>query len=286
MELCDGLDNDCDGSVDRGASDMGSWYQDADGDGFGDANSPQAACDQPVGTVSDNTDCVDTDDTIYPGAPELCDGLDNDCDGSPEVCDANAACIENAGGYTCECNAGYEGDGQVCTEVAVSLDGLRWDLPCVSGHGSPVCTVVSNTVTDSTTLGGDSSITYNVELRFRGLVELKTYSGGLAQGYFRTGGSDNGDGYNVYYLEVSDPYQVYYLNDGVSNIYYCFPLDYTATVPMQGGATVTLYATAKDNLEIVNIDSNGIPITIPDVDPYPAAYDGQFIQVDVLSVTY
>src|SRR5690606_24652288 len=79
-ELCDGLDNDCDGSIDEGVTT--TFYADADGDGFGDASQTTQACSAPAGYVSNNTDCDDSDDTIYRNAPELCDGLDNDCDGS------------------------------------------------------------------------------------------------------------------------------------------------------------------------------------------------------------
>ncbi|MBI5916690.1 MAG: putative metal-binding motif-containing protein, partial [Bacteroidetes bacterium] len=58
-ELCDGLDNDCNGVVPATENDL-------DGDGF-------MVCEG---------DCNDSNVTVYPGAPELCDGLDNNCDGT------------------------------------------------------------------------------------------------------------------------------------------------------------------------------------------------------------
>jgi hypothetical protein len=57
-----------------------AWYADADGDGYGGAPMGRS-CTQPLGTVTNNTDCNDTDPTVYPNAPERADGLDNDCDG-------------------------------------------------------------------------------------------------------------------------------------------------------------------------------------------------------------
>jgi len=91
-ELCDGVDNDCDGAIDEdGAIDAGSWYADADGDGYGDAASTTEACSQPSGHVSDASDCDDGDAAINPAAAELCDGVDNDCDGSTDEDDATDA---------------------------------------------------------------------------------------------------------------------------------------------------------------------------------------------------
>ncbi len=79
-ELCDGLDNNCNGATDEGLSTP--WYADADNDGYGDPSQSQTACSQPTGTVANTDDCDDTNSTINLWAPESCDGLDNNCNGS------------------------------------------------------------------------------------------------------------------------------------------------------------------------------------------------------------
>jgi len=72
---------DCDDN-DSTANGFTTFYQDVDMDGFGNAGAPLLNCGQPVGYVSDSTDCDDSDSTSYPGATEVCDGVDNNCDNS------------------------------------------------------------------------------------------------------------------------------------------------------------------------------------------------------------
>ncbi|MEC7985423.1 MAG: MopE-related protein, partial [Myxococcota bacterium] len=79
-ELCDGVDNNCSGD-ETDADDATTFYEDADGDAFGNANSTTASCESSViGYVTDNTDCDDTRSISNPTANEICDNLDNDCD--------------------------------------------------------------------------------------------------------------------------------------------------------------------------------------------------------------
>ena len=80
-EICgDSLDNNCDGVSDEASAiNATTWYQDSDGDGFGLDTQSQVSCDPPTDYVSATGDCDDTNATIYAGAPELCDGIINDC---------------------------------------------------------------------------------------------------------------------------------------------------------------------------------------------------------------
>jgi hypothetical protein len=80
-EVCDGVDEDCDGWVDDYATDATTWYTDGDGDGYGEPGATIIACNQPNGTVLGGDDCDDTTAAVNPGATETCNQLDDDCDG-------------------------------------------------------------------------------------------------------------------------------------------------------------------------------------------------------------
>jgi hypothetical protein len=103
-EVCDGQDNDCNGTTDDNATDASTWFADADGDEFGDPSSTTLACEQPDNSVADNTDCNDNNPLTYPGATDAIafDGVVNDCNGVSEgpyavseVSDVSLAGIEN-----------------------------------------------------------------------------------------------------------------------------------------------------------------------------------------------
>ena len=79
VEVCNEIDDNCNGKTDEGV--QLSFYFDNDGDGYAGAAQPLLACAAPTGFYSDKTDCNDLDPSIHPGAKEICDGKDNTCAG-------------------------------------------------------------------------------------------------------------------------------------------------------------------------------------------------------------
>ncbi|MBN2799961.1 MAG: hypothetical protein JXX28_12515, partial [Deltaproteobacteria bacterium] len=127
-EVCDGHDNDCDGTVDVGASDAQPWYADADGDQYGDPSQATVSCEAPDGAVLNGTDCDDTSAAARPGGTEVCDGLDNDCDGEADESATDAPtwyADGDADGYgdlstnqrACAQPEGYVADSRDCDDA-------------------------------------------------------------------------------------------------------------------------------------------------------------------------
>ena len=85
IEVCDGVDNNCNGQVDEGVTT--THYEDADQDGYGNPDFGVEGCPPPAGYVTDNTDCDDSDPNVNPGAVEVFDGVDNNCNGLVDEAD-------------------------------------------------------------------------------------------------------------------------------------------------------------------------------------------------------
>ena len=123
-EMCDGVDNDCDGLTDDDddsldSSTTSTWYLDADGDGYGLSSDSMSTCEAPSGYVADDTDCDDGDAMINPIASEMCDGVDNDCDGDIDegVLGSGSACA------AADCASILEDDPSATDGTYVLTDG-------------------------------------------------------------------------------------------------------------------------------------------------------------------
>ena len=134
-EVCDVVDNDCDDEGDEDdAVDASTWYQDADGDRYGDPDVSTSACDQPSGYEDDDEDCDDGDSSSYPGADEYCDGVDHDCDGATdedEAVDASTWYLDSDGDAygapnvsqnACTQPSGYLEDDQDCDDGDAAIN--------------------------------------------------------------------------------------------------------------------------------------------------------------------
>ena len=89
-ELCDNKDNDCNGTTDdAGALGCNDFWADVDEDGHASPDDKQCLCNETAPYIfeSPGEDCDDTRPEAHPGADELCNGLDDDCDGNGDLPD-------------------------------------------------------------------------------------------------------------------------------------------------------------------------------------------------------
>ena len=134
-EVCNGFDDDCDGSVDEGVAT--EFYEDADGDGFGGTEgATRTECRQPPGFAPSRTDCDDGDPSINPGAVEVCEGsTDEDCSGAVDDVEGGCDCTA---GESREC--GLSGR---CAGATQSCDDGRFG-PCSIQPIAEACNTVDD----------------------------------------------------------------------------------------------------------------------------------------------
>ena len=129
--------------------------------------------------------------------------------------------------------------------------------------------------------GGETGKRYHVTLRFRGIAEPMMYKDGEKDGeYFYIGGVPNNGTYNIYKIEVSSPKAHYYLNRQNKVGHRIFTVDYKKTIEIDAGATVTLSGDGQNGRLITNFDK----LVVPGIAPAPKPFNGQFIQMNVVTV--
>ena len=124
-ELCDSIDNDCDGIVDEDGAAGPTWYLDLDGDNYGDPTTTLNSCTQPQSYTLDSNDCDDSNPSINPGAAEYCDGFDNNCNGQVDEASPSS-------GQTWYTDADGDGFGEQNNFSILSCDQPDGSLVCPS----------------------------------------------------------------------------------------------------------------------------------------------------------
>ncbi|MCB9314639.1 MAG: M4 family metallopeptidase [Lewinellaceae bacterium] len=159
-EICNSVDDNCDGQIDEDLALILSW-RDLDGDGYGDPNTTVLDCVVPQNYVFNNADCDDQNPAVHPDAIEVCNGIDDNCDGQID-------------------------EGFVCYTSSVDFDGLLYQANSKTGlllSGDSL--LVANTATAADTFSvhvdANNSVNYNLWYSFAG-----TPGAVITQDYFGT----------------------------------------------------------------------------------------------------
>ena len=140
-EVCDGIDNDCDGEIDNDPTDGAVVWDDLDADGYGDPDTRMVTCSAPAGTATNGDDCDDSDDAVSPDAAELCNGADDNCNGlvDDDATDTNTYFLDADGdGFgdntertqSCDQPLGYVTDNTDCNDNIVRINPSVDEIAC------------------------------------------------------------------------------------------------------------------------------------------------------------
>ncbi|MDP4717108.1 MAG: putative metal-binding motif-containing protein, partial [Flavobacteriales bacterium] len=127
VELCNNIDDNCNTLIDEGV--LNTYYADSDSDGFGDINATTSGCIAPAGYVSNFNDCNDSSSNVYPGATEVCNQIDENCNGAVDEGVQNLYFLDADGDtfgsnsqniYACTLPAGYVTNDLDCNDNSAS----------------------------------------------------------------------------------------------------------------------------------------------------------------------
>lgn len=127
IEVCDTVDNNCDGQTDEDLAK--TWYSDADGDGYGNpSGSTVSSCLAQAGYADNAEDCDDYAGAINPGAQEVLDNaVDEDCDGvvgttSVDTGSDDTGSVDTGPSYTDSDSDGYGAEYGDCDDNNASVN--------------------------------------------------------------------------------------------------------------------------------------------------------------------
>jgi hypothetical protein len=190
--------------------------------------------------------------------------------------------------------APHSSDADDLKKAAAAIDGYRYEFPCkdpmpenpkpgadgISGRATND-PATNDKFTDVRKFGGEPGKRYKVTIRVRGVVEPMMYKDGqMAGDCFYIGGVPNNATYNIYQLTVSAPASHFYFNRQDKVGHRIFTIDYTATIEIEGGATLAFHGDGQNGRMITNFAK----LVVPEVPPAPQPYNGQFVQLNVTDV--
>ncbi len=201
---------------------------------------------------------------------------------------------------------GVGGAENPLNQLAQAFDSFRIELPCDHDQEQPceaqnsavpnrgyLCCYIDQTIErkrlppldKDLSFGGESGKVYDVTLRVRGVVENRDYgAGGTKQGdWVRVGGVRPApSAIHVFGIATHDPELNYFLNswNDTSDLARIIAVDYQVTIPIKGGAKVRVF----EYDDIGKIWKNAEGLKVEGIAPYPDAFEGQFLQLNVVSV--
>ena len=136
VEVCNGLDDNCDGNIDEGVQNI--YYQDSDNDTYGNVLMTAQACTVPSGYVTNASDCNDGNAFVNPGAAEVCNIMDDNCNGQTDeglsstyFADSDSDTYGDASVITQACMqpSGYVTDNTDCDDTSYSINPGAVEIP-------------------------------------------------------------------------------------------------------------------------------------------------------------